>query len=325
MASARFRVDSNSDHFSGSISGGDCFEDLGVMTAISRAARLKIKRANSHIDTLVRESSVLSKDLYEITNGLARSLAPLAKPDGFNLAYRPKEPITDHFGPIIGDAINNLRESLDYWINAALAATGPRMKAHFPFSKEWKDLEASPNYPLIKKSFPDLADHILKHVKPCRDTNLHLWGAASLCNDNKHNDFVPTVSLVRVENINARVGTSTVQNFEVGGDANRPISIIRSPLPITIEQDFSVAVDITFPKGAIFENQPVIPTLLHMSQVVAQTLDALDRFIERAGLSQFRYLESKGFVKYIIAVCLRIHPRSVRAARASDCSLPFAA
>ncbi len=66
----------------------------------------------------------------------------MLEPNGFYLTYRPKEPITDHFGPIIGDCVNNLREAMDYWINAALTATGKPRKAHLPFSEKWKALKS---------------------------------------------------------------------------------------------------------------------------------------------------------------------------------------
>ena len=249
------------------------------MTTIMKGPRLKVKRANSHIDAIIRDSSPLAKGLYEITNGPARSVAILAQPDCFQLAYRPKQPVVDHFSPIVGDAVNNLREALDYWINGALKAIGKPMKAYFPFSEEWKNLESSPNYPAIQKAFPDAAEFILKDIKPCRNTNLHLWASASLCNFNKHNDFVPAISVVNIENINARVGTNTIADCAVGGDANRPIRIIRADTPITIDDNFRTSVEINFPEGAIFEHQPVIPTLTQMSQVISETLDALERFI----------------------------------------------
>lgn len=249
------------------------------VAAIMQSPRLKVKRANGHIDAIIRDSAPLTKDLYEITSEPARSIAVLTQPDCFHLAYRPKVPVTDHFGTIIGDAVNNLREALDYWVNAALKAIGQTRKVYFPFSEEWKNLETSPNYPAIQKSFPDAAKFILEKIQPCRDTNLHLWASTHLGNFNKHNDFVPTISVVNIENGNVRFGTNTIQNLNVGGDANHPIIIIRSNTPITIDNDFRTSVEITFPDGAIFENQPVVPTLKQMSQVVCETLSALERFI----------------------------------------------
>lgn len=244
-----------------------------------RNAKLKVKRANSHIAAIVRDSSPLSKNLYEITNGPARSIAPLAEPDGFCLIYRPKEPITDHFGPIIGDAVNNLREALEYSINAALKAVGKPMKAYFPISENREDLETSSNYQKVQKAFPDAAKFILEEIKPYRETNLHLWAAASLCNFNKHNDFLPTISVASIQDINASIGTNVMHNCGVGGNANRTIQIIHSNQPIEIDNDFTTVVEITFPQGAIFENQSVVPTLLSMSQVVSETLDLFERFV----------------------------------------------
>lgn len=251
-----------------------------TLNNIMKGARLKVKRANSHIDHIIRDSSPLSKDLHTLFVGPGRSVAPLDKPDCFCLSYLPKESITDHFCPIIGDAVNNLREALDHWMNAAVKAAGSTpKKVYFPFSKEWKDLKTSSSYREIEKAFPDAAEFIFKNIKPCRDTNLHLWAATSLCNLNKHNDFVPIVNVAKINNINARIGTNTMNNCSIGGDANHPIQCIRSDSPISIENNFSTSVEITFPKGAIFESQPVVPTLRNMSQVVSQTLDSLENFI----------------------------------------------
>lgn len=247
--------------------------------AIMKGPRLKVERANSHIDAIVRDASPLSKDLYEVTNGPGRSLATLAKPDCFELACRPKKPITDHFSVIIGDAVNNLRESLDYWANAVVRVFDQPRKVYFPFSDKWEDLETSPNFRAIEKSFPDAAEFIRKQVKPCRDTNLHLWAATSLCNFNKHNDFVPIVTFAGVKNFNARFGRSTIKNCNMSGYADRAFSIILAREPITLDNNFSTFVEITFPKGAIFEDQPVVPTLLEMSRIVSQTLDALEGFL----------------------------------------------
>ena len=75
---------------------------------IMKGPRLKVKRANSHIDEIIRDSAPLSKELYTIYNGPGYSVAPLAKPDCYRLIYWPKQSVTDHFSPVIGDAVNNL-------------------------------------------------------------------------------------------------------------------------------------------------------------------------------------------------------------------------
>ena len=52
----------------------------------------------------------------------------LADPDCFALTFRPKKSINEHFGAILGDAVNNLREALDYWMNNAVRCVGPSQK-----------------------------------------------------------------------------------------------------------------------------------------------------------------------------------------------------
>ena len=251
------------------------------MGDIFQNAQLKVKRAHSHIDTLIGETSPLSPKLYEFSVRRVRSVPFLAEPDKFDLGYWPKEPISEYFGAIIGDAVNNLREALDYWINAAVAAIGPAKKLHFPFSAERKDLEASKHYLSVEKAFPDLANFISKKIEPCRDTNLHLWAASSLCNDNKHNDFVPVATVGIIQNVTAGPLENPGFMNRCGrrGDANGPLPLMRSDRPITVQNDFKTTVEIKFPKGAIFEDQPVIPTLLNMSQVVSETLGALTAFV----------------------------------------------
>ncbi|WP_201414838.1 hypothetical protein [Mesorhizobium sp. J8] len=249
------------------------------LSEVMKNPRLKVKRAESHINALMRDSSPLSRDLYEIRNGLHRSHVLLAQPDCFALTFTPKEPIKEHFGAIMGDAVNNLREALDYWMNNAVQCVGPAKKVHFPFAQERKDLETSPNYPAVHKAFPDAAKFIAKEIEPCRDTNLDLWAVTSLCNDNKHNDFLPTVTVMNIDNINLRAGGIVMRNCGAGWDANGPMTVIQSGVPISMQNNFSTSVEIRFPQGAVFENQPVIPTLANMSKVVSQTLNALEKFI----------------------------------------------
>ncbi len=156
---------------------------------VMKGARLKVKRANSHIDALIRDAAIMPHDLYEVTNGPHFRNFLLAKPDCFALTYRPKEPIPEHFGAIMGDAVNNLREALDYWVNAAVLCVGPAKRLHFPFVGQGENLITSRHYLAVEKAFPDAAKFIAKDIDPRRDANLSLWAVTGLSNDNKHNDF----------------------------------------------------------------------------------------------------------------------------------------
>ncbi|UVK57595.1 hypothetical protein DBIPINDM_008206 (plasmid) [Mesorhizobium sp. AR02] len=249
------------------------------LSNVMKGTRLKVKRANSHIDALIRDTAVLPRDLYEVTNGPHYSNFLLAKPDSFALAFRPKEPIPEHFGAIMGDAVNNLREALDYWINAAVRCVGPARKLHFPFVGTGENLVASRHYVAIEKAFPDAAKFIAKDIDPRRDANLPLWAVTGLSNDNKHNDFLPIVSIATVGVERASSMGVYISDGTFGGDSESPFVMIASKSPIAAQKDLKVSAQIAFQKGTVFEYEPVIPTLANMSKVVSQTLDALEKFI----------------------------------------------
>ena len=246
---------------------------------VMESARLKVKAANRHIDQMVAHQAPLPEHLYTMRVE-HRTVAPLRVPDCDRVIYHPKEPISKYFGAAMGDAVNNLRESLDYWVRAAVKCVGPGKQLHFPFSKERNFLAESNSFKQLEKTFPDLAAFIANKIEPCRDTNLYLWAATSLCNDNKHSDFIPVVTVSKVVGDELKIGGATISNFSAGGNANIPYGIVQVPFGRwPKETKFTVSVELLFPKGAIFEYKPVGPTLRTMSEVVGKALDDLEGFI----------------------------------------------
>lgn len=251
---------------------------------IMREPRLKVERADRHIDALISLSAPLSKELYEITLGPARSVAVLAQPDCFDLSFRPKKPIPEFFALVIGDAAHNLRASLDYWAASLLRVakgTARDTRCYFPFYGKGQSCESHRGYKTIEKAVPAAAKFIRDHIKPGFDHNFRLWSVTELDNIDKHNFILPTVTVASVSKINARIGTTTFEDCTVGGNANGPINMFRIGLgiPITIGDQFETSVEITFAEGGLFENEPVIPTLRNLSEIVTQTLDALEDFL----------------------------------------------
>lgn len=246
---------------------------------VMKSPRLKVKGADRHIDSLTEAAGALPKHLYEITNGPIRSHTLLAGPDKFAATYTPKEPIPEYFAQFVGDAVNNLRESLDVWMNKAVQCVGSSRRVHFPFCEERKHLEVSRNYKPVLKDFPDAAKFISKNIQPCRDTNFDLWAVNRLSNLNKHNDFIPTATLVEMKNVNMVIGTNRFFDLAIYGDASQRRHFVESRSPISMEENYDVVVEVKFPQGGVFEDQPIGPTLKKLSQLVSETLDALEEFI----------------------------------------------
>jgi hypothetical protein len=265
---------------------------------IMRGPRLKVERAQGHIQSLIDLSSPLSKDLYKVRITLAHSVAILAKPNRIHLVYEPIRPIAETFALIIGDAVHNLRSSLDHWAAAVVSdITGkPRdTRVYFPFWGKGQDPKSARGYAPIEKALPQAAVFARDQIKPCEDGNGDLYAVTNLDNIDKHNFILPTVTVVSIKDINLETGIPPggvikTNDCTVNGDATRKIVIASSYSPIHIQDNFKTSVEITFPKGSLFEDQPVIPTLLNLCQVVSKTLSSLERFLTNPRLN--RVMES---------------------------------
>jgi hypothetical protein len=147
---------------------------------------------------------------------------------------------------------------------------------YFPAAPR-KDLPAHFSLAPIEQALPGFKKLLLEEVRPENGPNEHLWSFTKLNNDDKHNDFIPVVTVIAINNVNAKIGGVTMQNCAISGDAARPIKIARAPTPITMQNNFEAAVEVKFSKGTAFEDEPIVPTLFQISEIVSETLNAIER------------------------------------------------
>lgn len=245
------------------------------------SARRKVARANQHIAQLEAESRSLPQTLFDLKIE-HRQVAPVLHPDRDLFRYVPKDDVPKYFGAIAGDAVNNLRESLDYWMNSAIRCVGPSEKVHFPFTAKKDDLEKSRNFRQVEKLFPEVAEFISDEIAPCRDENTFVWAATSLCNDNKHNDFLPLTTTKKVQGGHIMIGTNSWRECTYEGDASQVQDFLDAPLGSmrVIDGRFRVSIELIFPPGAVFAGKSVVLTLQKMSEEVSSSLDLLEAFIK---------------------------------------------
>lgn len=243
----------------------------------------KIQRANRHIDELGQRSAPLDPGLYNIVYDTAGASVVDGKPTFYRLSYRPAVNIPETFAAVIQDAFNNIREAFDFTAAAIVDSWGerPARKLYFPITKR-KDLVAHAGFTAIEKALPGFTELFLKEARPENGPKEHLWDFYTLQNDGKHNDFVPVLSIVEMRNFAMMVGTNRLRNIGYGYDANREFVLAQADVPITVKNDFHVAVDIRFGKGNVFENRPVLSTLAEISQLASDTIGWLDTFVRKA-------------------------------------------
>ena len=217
----------------------------------------------------------LDRSLYEITLNKVRRYVIELQPTQYQLAYRPKQPIPETLALIIGDAVHNLRTALDH-LATGILRTFPVARApvdpNFPMATERKDVKTNHVLAAIEKALPGSKKLFLEKIRPDGGGNERLWRFNSLDNLDKHNLIIPAVTVVTVDNINARIGTNVIQNCAMGGDAAGELKMIRSDTPIAIQDNFQTAVEVKFGKGTAFENDPVVPTLTQIAGLVSKTI-----------------------------------------------------
>lgn len=253
------------------------------LDTLMQGPRLKVKRANGHIDELRRRTAPLDPTLYSLEVRKVHPSVIHRNATTFELAYRPKEPIPQTLGLIIGDAVHNLRAALDHFANGVVCtfhSSPPDDRISFPMSSKWENFVSSRHFAPIEESIPGAKELILKEIRPDKGPNERLWAFNALDNDDKHNLILPTVTFADVSNINAVLpGNNRLINCGAGGNAAGPMVIIRSGGPITVENNLHASVDVKFGNGTLFKDDPVIPTLSQIADVVTDALNILERHV----------------------------------------------
>jgi hypothetical protein len=244
-----------------------------------RGARLKIKRANAHLD-----------QLNEVLQGFIQShfytLGVEKNPDTGrdDMTYRRIADLPEAVPTIIGDIAHNLRSALDYTLSD-IKFTPKRkgkpgdMTVQFPMGKKRDDTVATPSFQAIREAAPLLSDFIVDEIQPYRGGKFLGWEITQLDNRDKHRLLIPTISLTGVTGICAKGQNGTVINgMSITVRDDRVFTPLSTTDRMEITNHGQPTVEILFGKGDVFENEPVIPTLLQCGQLVSNAVDIIEAF-----------------------------------------------
>jgi hypothetical protein len=243
--------------------------------------RLKAERANRHINELANLTQPLSSQFYRL-EVQSRLIPPYVDKYRYELSFVSKEPIPERLATIIGDAIHNLRAGLDHLTSGIVRTVDAKARPYFPVTSNRKDLESSGALKLMEAALPGSQTLILDKIRPTDDPRENLWRFGSLDIDDKHNLLVPTVVVSMISGINAKSGGTVIQNHTSRFNVTKPPkAIIASALPLTVEGEPHTTVEVKFGEGTPFKDNPVVPTLLDISKMVNETIEAFASLIER--------------------------------------------
>jgi hypothetical protein len=241
-----------------------------MVSGIFQGSRLKIERANKHIQELCSVvTAFFQTDPYRI--GIENNPSR-----GYSLVgFRSIGPPPSEVPLIIGDTVHNLRSALDLAVCQAVHLGGgkPSRNTKFPFAKSLNELVGAQRKGKIKTHCPKLFDLIIKEIKPYRGGNDDLYALHDLDIMDKHKLIIP---MVAISTLTYASGRPTVGAH--GGDlsAKQGSTVYKIvKVPDLENTDYGKPTfDIFFDEGCILKNQPIIPTLHQFSKLISGIIDA---------------------------------------------------
>jgi hypothetical protein len=241
-------------------------------------SRLKIKRAHRHINELNQMvEGFIKSDFYTPVfyseMKTRKSIFAMVK-----LADFP----TPLASLIIGDTVSNLRAALDYITSHIIGRDDNRV--NFPMNKSRDDLVTGTVFKSIEKTRPEIAKFILDEIQPHEGGKLPVWPLAKLSNIDKHKLLVANFEVTHF------FGTDFECQGENGASMHWHDNALSlsgpgtgrfwvSQIPITKINNYGYPTgNIFFGQGGPFENEPIVPTLAQLSDVVAQIVMAFETY-----------------------------------------------
>jgi hypothetical protein len=241
--------------------------------------RLKVKRAKKHIADL---ESAIRSFLDEKPYTLATKPHPIAEIHHTTLYVSDVKPVPDDISLIIGDAVHNLRASLDYLMWQLVEAGGgvPNRNIYFPISDTPQQYQSAIGNGEIQKIVPDALD-IIGSVQPYKTADQTLWLLHQLDIIDKHRLLLTVTASMDKWGVDLAKGINMwfnedrfiplIAGYEV---VNIPTSTYNKP-----DQDFQLGVDIAFGESEIPEGELVLYTLNKLADFVDALVGQLNRFL----------------------------------------------
>jgi hypothetical protein len=238
-----------------------------------RDAKLKIKRANQHIEELRGLlNAFLQTDFYRLNVQTNTEIGRTM------VIFEQTEAVPEDIQTILGDAMQNLRSVLDYMLTEILTrAGGPTGRVKFPAWGDAKAVKTALTNGQMKAAGADIIDLIVDVVQPYPGGNgADIAVLHSLNVVDKHLHLTPVVAFAGMTNVSFRTRRATVRNATFMGQG--PImSMISVPGLLILDGDPKPMVKVVFGQGDVFEGQAIIPTLEQLSKLVAGTLQAVEQ------------------------------------------------
>lgn len=239
--------------------------------SLFHASRLKIERADQHIQSLHDRTIQFASNCYR----LVINQDPQTGND--ILEFSLTESLPEDFALIIGDALHNFKSALDLAINEVIFSKLGAYDdfARFPFRSTRSELESAIKGSKITKASPEVADFIVNVIEPYRGGNDVLYSLHQLNILDKHRLLLPVWQVQVVNGIR-------VENTRGERIFDRDWVITRSHARHELLQRNTYIANygkatalILFKKGFPVTDEAVIPFFLKLSVAVSSTVEGI--------------------------------------------------
>ena len=236
-----------------------------------RSARLKVQRANRHIDELnCVLSSIDVRRFYSI-----RLHGQFGGPS--TVILEPENPIPAHLPLMIGDAVHNLKSALDHVYTEIVGNSVPKRARLMPFTEVQKDITSGTRLDAVETVLAGSKKLILNEVQPYPGGCGNLFGLHTLDKIDKHNELVVTVAGAILGTLLIRSESGLNLSFErCEFNAVHPTVLYSGPEHVTLDHNFEASLSVSFDMALPFGGEPVIPTLLKLADRVAEVIELFD-------------------------------------------------
>ena len=242
------------------------------MQALS-GARLKLQRANKHISD--SETAVIS-----LKHAYVSSIETHAPTGGHSIKYEcPRfSDLVNEIALITGDAIHNLRASLDHaWVSIIRHLKLPVTKwTKFPFAESAEALDKTLGERKIVSASPALFKKISAEVQPYRGGNALLWALHDADIADKHKLLIPLVDYMSVVDLSVEDEHGPVTGNTLPRRGSNGIFYVDFAPNIKIHSKGQIVLSVLFDEGTALEDMGIPDELHALSRVVEQTMTGLE-------------------------------------------------
>lgn len=234
-----------------------------------RSARLKVERAKRH----VMEAELC---LCEFASGkFHRVVSKFNERRNYYELGLEVDPIPDEFQLSVGDAIHNLRSALDH----VVYGIAPSSRTGFPFHEKREDVERILSERSIRSAAPCLVPVILDEIRPYRSGDRQIWILNKLDNIDKHRFIIASYSKIKLSGVSAESESVTIRDQEFIKDGPGFLSGVASDLPYDVTSCGKATITVSLVEKSIDLDDPAIPVLHTLIDLVANVIDVIDRHV----------------------------------------------